>query len=121
MVLGKGPAFNGDHQAVSAEGAGMSQVRGRQLQTGMGPLGGSGDKSEEDPAHGAEQEGPERWASWTVLMALTGNKRQGDPQEDRKQDVTLLEGKQTNWCSTGWKDRARGSQRTELCLMVPCR
>lgn len=40
---------------------------------------------------------------------LTGNKRQGDPQEHRKQDVTLLKGKQTNWCSTGWKDQGLGS------------
>lgn len=75
MVPGKGPACNGGHQAVSPEGTGMSQVRGRQLQTGMGPLTGSGSKSEEDPAHGAEQEGPERWEGWTVLVAVTGNKR----------------------------------------------
>ena len=45
MVLDKGPAYNGCHQAVSPEGTGMSQVQGRQLQTRMGPLGGSGDKS----------------------------------------------------------------------------
>ena len=44
-------------------GQACPKVQGRQLQTRMGPLGGSGDKSEEGPAHGAEQEGPERWAS----------------------------------------------------------
>ena len=42
MVPDKGPAYNGCHQAVSPEGTGMSQVQGRQLQTRMGPLGGSG-------------------------------------------------------------------------------
>lgn len=47
---------------------------------------------------GQDQRGPAGQPSWSGL-----GRGQGDLQEDRKQEVTLLEGKECAGASTGWK------------------